>query len=114
MEDNQRDLMIKKEFNKYRRIYKNLEKDKKIFAEKLCSQLAFMSITLNDLQDEIKKDGPVKEVTNGNGFKVINEHPAQKSYNAMIKNYNATIKALIDLLPAGTEEDELIEFISEK
>ena len=43
------------------------------------------------------------------------ETPAQKTYNTMIKNYNATIKALVDLMPEGAAaNDELINFVRKR
>lgn len=112
----EKDKLIKKEMSKYKKIFKNISEDKKPFAEKLYSRAAFMAITLDELQEEVKRDGAVIETTNGNGFKVKAEHPAQKSYNTMIKNYNATIKSLIDMLPDGekVKGDELLDFISGK
>lgn len=109
----EKDDKIKQEFEKYLDIFTDIAEDRKPFVEKQCQQLAFMSNTLQELQDKVKKEGAVIESTNGNGFTTYNEHPAQKSYNTMIKNYNATIKALIDLLPKEQKDnDELLEFIS--
>ena len=51
-------------------------------------------------------------MNNQTGFEVKAEHPAQKSFNIMIKNYNATIKLLIDLLSETEDEkDALMEFL---
>ena len=108
--ESEKEKEIKKEISKYKDIFKDIPEDKKPFAEKLYNQAAFMLITLNELQKKINDEGAVIEAINGNGFKTINEHPAQKS---MIKNYNSTIKALIDLLPKSEKEgDELIDFLS--
>lgn len=95
-------------------IYSSLDKDKMVFAEKLIDQLLFMQATLTELQGKIKDEGAVIESTNGNGFTTYNEHPAQKSYNTMIKNYNSTIKQLLDLIPEKASSDELLDFIGGK
>lgn len=92
-------------------IYSSLDKDKLVFAEKLIDQLLFMQETLDQLQKKIKEEGAVIESINGNGFNTYNENPAQKSYNSMIKNYNATIKQLLDLIPEKEASDELLDFI---
>lgn len=110
-----KDKIIKFELKKYKEIFANIEEDKKPFAEKLYIQAAFMSATLQELQKIINTEGAVISSTNGNGFETIGEHPAQKSYNTMIRNYNGTIKHLLDLLPDGQKDnDELLEFISGK
>lgn len=109
-----KDDAIKKEIAKYKKIFNKIEEDRKPFAERLYNQAAFMNVTLSELQENIKTEGAVIKTINGNGFETTTEHPAQKSYNTMIKNYNATIKALIDLLPpAEKESDELLDFISD-
>lgn len=89
-----------------------LPENEKYLAEKLLKRIQFMDKTLDELQKKIKKDGAVYEGINGNGFKCVSEHPAQKSYNTMIGKYATTIKILNDMLPdeAGLE-DELMNFV---
>lgn len=105
--------IIESEIQRYKGIFEKIEEEKKPFAEKLYQQAAFMSATLKELQEKIDDEGAVIVSTNGNGFKTTQEHPAQKSYNTMIRNYNATIKSLLDLLPENQNEDELIGFLNE-
>lgn len=108
----ERERLIKVEFNKFKKPFVNLEKDKKVVAYKLCEQLAFMSITLDELTNKVNSEGSIIVGINGNGFATKSEHPAQKSYNVMIKNFNATIKTLIDLLPGeDSRDDELQQFL---
>lgn len=111
-----KEKMIKSEIAKYKKLFGKIPEDKKVFAERLYKQAAFMVATLQELQDTVNREGAVVTGTNGNGFEVVSENPAQKSYNIMIKNYNATVKLLIDMLPEGTdkEEDELMKFIGGK
>ena len=106
------DKKIKKEMTKLNKIFKDLEGDQAALAERLIKRAAFMLATLDELEDDIKTNGPVSTYTNGNGFDVTQENPAQKSYNTMIRNYNGVIKALFEMLPKDScEEDELLEFL---
>lgn len=105
--------LIEVDLKKYKKIFEKIDEDKKPFAEKLCQQAAFMGATLKELQEKIDEEGAVIVSINGNGFKTTQEHPAQKSYNTMIRNYNATIKNLLDLLPENQNEDELTAFLNE-
>lgn len=112
MDELEKDELIKQKIKKYKTIFRHVEKDKKTFVEKLYKQAAFMEVTLDDLQQTINEEGPVIESTNGNGFEVTQEHPAQKSYNIMIRNYNNIIKTLVDMLPEDKgEKDDLTEFL---
>ena len=109
-----KDKLIKQNINKYKKIFKTIDKDKKLFVEKLYTEAAFMEFALSELQDEIKATGTVYEAVNGNGFTVIQENPAQKSYNTTIKNYNATMKILIEHIPTGAMDDDLTLFLKGK
>ena len=92
--------------------YANMDKNRRVYAEKMIDQLRFMDETLTDLQRQVREDGPIATFVNGNGFEITQEHPAQKSYNTMIKNYNSTIKILADMLPKDAEQkDELLDFL---
>lgn len=98
MQKEEKEKKIKQEFNKLKKLFKQLEKDKVELANRLMQQAAFMFITLSELQQIINTEGSVDLFEQGSQ-KMIREHPAVKTYNATIKNYNATIKQLSDLLP---------------
>jgi len=103
----------KKELLKLNRIFKNLQEDKKKLAEGLKEQAAFMISTMSELQEILDNDGAVELFEQGTQ-KMLREHPAAKTYNAMIKNYNTVMKQLFDLLPeekSKTVEDELMSFM---
>ena len=105
-------MASKKEIKNY---YKDLPEEKRTFAEKLVDKLVFMERTLKTLEKKIREEGPVLKGKNGNGFEVVQENPAQKTYNTMIKNYNATAKLLIDMLPESIEVvgDDFTRFLED-
>ena len=106
---------IAAELRKFKGFCRNLGKDRKNIAVKLCQKAAFMEVTLEDLQDRINEEGAIVTETNGNGFKVTMENPAQKTYNTMIKNYNMVIKTLADMMPEGAAaNDDLMQFVRKK
>lgn len=110
--DKTKEELISKEMRKLKKIFRFLDKDRRIIAEKLCKKAAFMDVTLDEMQEQITEEGYVIEGINGNGFKVKMDHPAVKSYNTMIKNYNMVVKQLAELLPEDAEEaDELLMHI---
>lgn len=111
----QKEELISKNFKKLKRIFRDLDKDRQLVAEKLCRKAAFMDVTLDEMQIQITQEGYVIEAVNGNGFKVQMDHPAMKTYNAMIKNYTSVMKQLAELLPEGSEEaSEIIAFMRGK
>ena len=103
-------MASKKEIKEY---YKDLPEEKRTYAENLIDEMIFMKQTLARLRTTIRKEGAVVKGKNGNGFEVVQENPAQKTYNTMVKNYNATVKILTDMLPEsiGDTGDDFIRFL---
>lgn len=103
----EKDKLISNEVKRIKKILKDVDKDKLSLNEKLIQNAAFMSATLLELQEKIKTEGAVIKSINGNGFEVMGEHPAQKSYNTMINRFASTMKQLTGLLPDGETRIEL-------
>ncbi len=96
-------------------LIKLVDENQKPILKKLIDRALHMEKTLLELENKVKEEGAVIETTNGNGFRVLSEHPAQKSYNSMIGRYNALMKTILDSLPKGEEEaDELMEFLKKR
>lgn len=113
MTKQERDERIKKEFTKLKKLLTDIPKDKANSVESLLRNAAFMSITLDDLQDKINEIGVVSEYQNGQNQWGTKKSPEVEVYNAMIKNYMGVIKQLTDLIPNDKpiEKDELMGFV---
>lgn len=79
-------------------IFKEIDKDKKTLVNGLIEQACFMYVQLKELNEIIEKKGVVDNFKQGKQ-QFYREHPATKTYNAMIKNYNLTTKQLLEHLP---------------
>lgn len=104
---------IKKETNRLKKLFTNLEENKKKIAEKLIENAAFMSITLEDLKKDIVKYGVKETYVNGKDQYGFKESVESKTYNTMIKNYMNIIKQLNDMAPEDkriNEDDEFKQF----
>lgn len=99
------DELIKKEIEKLEEIFKDLSEDKKRVARDLIERVAFMTVTLRILEDEIKTKGPIYDFVQGKQ-KMRIESPAQKSYNTMINRYTAAYKELFNLLPKEIPKED--------
>lgn len=93
-------------------VFSKISEDKRELATTLIDRVAFMSITLDLLEEDIKENGPVTLFVQGKQEMMI-ENPAQKSYNTMINRYTAAVKQLLDLLPKNEEpiDDGFEDFI---
>ena len=93
-------------------LLKDVPQEQMQLAHRLIPRVAFMQITLEDLEEDIKANGTF-ELSKTRPRK-LRERPVVKTYNAIIKNYNGTIKQLLDRLPsqkADEVEDELLAFL---
>lgn len=106
---------IKKEKQVLEKIFKKIDKNKHKIVEKLIDNVAFMSITLDDLKEDMKINGIKEEYMNGKNQFGFKESVESKTYNNMFKNYMSAIKQLIDLLPADERNnagEDLLKFIA--
>lgn len=112
------DELIQQEIKRFDHIFENLAEDKKRVAQRLVERVAFMTITLQILEETIKTKGPTYKFVNG-AQKMIIENPAQKSYNAMINRYTSAYEKLFNLLPKEglsikDESDGFDEFVDSR
>ena len=104
---------IRKETQRLKKLFKELSEKNKKMAEKLIENAAFMSITLDELKEDIKIYGVKETYVNGKEQYGFKESIESKTYNTMIKNYMNIIKQLNDMLPEDkkiNEDDEFEQF----
>ena len=101
---------ITKETNKLKKLFKELPENKKKMAEKLIENASFMSITLDELKEDIKLYGVKETYVNGKDQFGFKESIESKPYNAMVKNYMNIMKQLNDMLPEEKKVDIDDEF----
>lgn len=117
-EDLTKDTRIKAEEKRLKRIYKNIDKDKKAIIDGLIQRAAYMRVTLEDYEKDIDEGGYTEMFTQSiNTPPYERERPVARLYNTMNKNYQSIIKQLSDLLPKEVvkEEDDGFEaFVNAK
>lgn len=107
--DPEKEKRIKREIRRLRKI---LGKDNpKVNAcEHLIRNAAFMSVSLEDLQEQINAGGWTETYQNGANQSGVKRAAAADIYTATFRNYLATMKQLADIAPEGTEIDALTAF----
>ena len=113
----EKDARIKKEMLKLRRLFKDMEKSTMDTVSSLIKNAAFMSVTLEDLQETINIEGAIAKYQNGENQWGTKKSPEVDIYNTMIKNHMAIIRQLSDLLPKAASVgvgDDFAEFIGSK
>lgn len=101
---------IKKETQRLKKLFKELSDNKKKMAEKLIENASFMSITLDELKEDIKVYGVKETYVNGVNQFGFKESIESKTYNTMVKNYMNIVKQLNDMLPEQKQINEDDEF----
>ena len=116
----ERNKRIKKEMNKLTKIFKDAEvdEDKRRYLSTAISNLAFMSVLLEDLQKDILEKGYIEHYKNGENQYGTKDSTAVKIYNVTLRNFNALIKTLAAFLPKVEDnndgQDALAQFLMGK
>ncbi len=91
-------VLAYEELKTLKETFEKMDNDKSKLALSLLDEAYFCGNTLKKLKEKVEKDGVVTEMCQGN-YNIDRENPALKSYNTTIKNYQALIKQITDLLP---------------
>lgn len=108
---------IKKEIKRISTSFSALNTKTKNTVKSLIENAAFMSITLQDLQNKINRDGVTENYKNGANQFGVKKSAEVEVYNAMIKNYSSVIKQITDLVPKEvpkTPDDGFDAFVASR
>jgi hypothetical protein len=89
----------KREIRRLNGLYTNIGVDALKVVKSLIQNAAFMSITLEDLQDYINIHGVTSEYQNGENQYGTKKSPEVEIHISMTKNHCQVMKQLSDLLP---------------
>lgn len=104
---------IKQESNRIKKIFKDIPKDKVKVLEGLIQEASFMKISLEDLRDDLLKNGFTELFVQGDQSYII-QRANSKVYTTLIQRYGTTMKQLIENLPIEEkklESNKLAEFL---
>jgi hypothetical protein len=106
---------IETEVKRLTEIFKDADTNTGSYLESLIKRAAFMRITLEDYEEDIRVNGSTELFTQSLSTPSYErERPVIRLYNAMNKNYQSIMKQLADALPDSLRsgsEDELNAFI---
>ena len=105
---------ITKEIRRLKKILRGVDKNLLQTVEPLIRNAAFMSVTLEELQDIINAEGYVEEYQNGENQKGRKQSEPVKIHIAMTRNHAAVMKQLADMTPPVPKKtDRLQELVDE-
>ena len=102
---------ISQEIRKLKSFYKDLPADRLHMAMRLIERAAFQLVTLEELEEEINRNGFLEAYQNGDNQQGIKQSAALHAWNALYKNYQATLKELSAQLPETRAASRLDAFL---
>lgn len=96
---------IKAEEKRIKKLYKDFPKSKRDFLEGLISSSAFLKVNLEDMQNDLLKNG-MFEIFEQGSQRFERERPQTKTYSTYIQKYAGVQKQLIDILPSEVQKKE--------
>ncbi len=90
---------IKKEVGRLRRLFKEIDENKKKLVDSTIADVAFLTITMQDLRDKIIRNGTTTDYKNGENQWGVKQSPDAQLYLQMSQKQTQAMKILVDCLP---------------
>ena len=90
---------IKKEVTRLKRLFKEIDENKKKLVFATIDDVAFMTITMQDLREKIVREGTTCEYKNGANQYGTKQSPDAQLYLQLSQKQTQAMKILIDCLP---------------
>ena len=108
---------IKKESARLKRLFKGIDENKKKLVFTTVEDVAFMTITMQDLREKIVRKGTTCTYKNGENQFGTKQSPDAQLYLQMSQKQTQAMKILVDCLPKGKienaqEKDEFKDFVA--
>lgn len=103
---------IAREKKRLAEIFQGLEPNKLSTCQALIERAAFITVSLEDLEEELNEVGWTEPYQNGANQAGLKKSAAADVHISLTKNLNAIIKQLLDLVPAAQKESRLSAFMS--
>ena len=108
---------IKKEISRLRKLFKEIDENKKKLVLTTIDDVAFLTVAMQDLRENIIRDGTSVEYKNGENRYGTKQSPDAQLYLAMSQKQTQAMKILLDCMPKSqttTKSDGFDEFLGER
>lgn len=108
---------IKKESARLRKLFKEIDENKKKLVESTINDVAFMTVTMQDLREKIIRDGTTVSYKNGENQYGTKQSPDAQLYLQMSQKQTQAMKILVDCMPKTPnkiiqKEDDFDDFVN--
>lgn len=110
---------IKRETNRLKKLFSNIDENKKKLVFTTIDDVAFMTVTMQDLRETIIRNGTTAQYKNGENQYGTKQSPEAQYYLQLSQKQTQAMKILVDCLPkAGkvtvVEDDGFDDFVNER
>lgn len=117
IDSEEKQARIKKEINRLRRLFKGIDENKKKLVFSTIDDVAFMTVVMQELRNNIIKNGTSMEYQNGKDQWGTKQSPDAQLYLQMSQKQTAAMKILIDCMPktekiVKEKEDDFEDFVN--
>lgn len=95
---------IKREVARLKRLFKGIDENKKKLVYTTIDDVAFMTITMQDLREKIVRDGTTCTYKNGANQYGTKQSPDAQLYLQLSQKQTQAMKILVDCLPKAQKE----------
>lgn len=107
-----KETRIKKETKRLLGIFEDMDPNKLEAVKALIDRLAFITVNLQDLEEDLLVEGWVEEYTNGANQAGVKKSAKAEVHISLTKNLNALTKQLLDIVPAAQRKSKLQEMMT--
>lgn len=111
MAEKTRQQRIKAETKRLKKIFADLDKNKLATVDALICRAAFITISLQDLEEQLDEYGWIEEYQNGQNQSGLKKSAAADVHISLTKNLNAIMKQLLELVPPSAKKSKLEELM---
>lgn len=109
---------IKKEVTRIKKLFREIDEDKKKLVYSTIEDVAFLVITMQDLRENIIREGTTVEYKNGANQFGTKQSPDAQLYLQMSQKHAQAIKILVDCLPKTerkkVQDDGFDDFVNNR
>lgn len=102
-----KETLIDREYKRLLAIFADLEPNKLKTVDALISRAAFITISLQEIEEKLNAEGWVEPYANGRNQSGLKKSAAADVHISLTKNLNALMKQLLDLVPPAQKESRL-------
>lgn len=96
--------LTNEDIRKIENLFSEMDSERSSLGLALTEELKFTLQTLRKLKSNIRKEGVVVDMPQGN-YSIKRANPALQTYNVLIKNYQSLVKAIMEMLPTNDTND---------